>query len=70
METVKCDFCGKTINKEEAVYCEDYDCYACPDCAEEHLTRCERCGTLIPIDDAYRGFDGYLCECCHDDLFG
>ena len=21
-------------------------------------------------DDAYQGFDGHLCEYCHDDLFG
>ena len=70
METVKCEYCGKTLPKEEAVYCEDSDIYACPDCADEHLTECERCGALIDRDDAYEGFDGYLCEYCHDDLFG
>ena len=30
---------------------------------------CERCGDRIPYDEAYRGYDGYLCEYCHDDLF-
>ena len=70
METVKCEYCGKTLPKEEAVYCEDSDIYACTECADEHFTECERCGAVIDRDDAYQGFDGYLCECCHDDLFG
>ena len=70
METVQCEYCGKTLPKWQAEYSEDADIYACPDCADEHLVTCERCGALIDRDNAYRGFDGYLCECCHDDLFG
>lgn len=38
--------------------------------AEEHLTKCERCGEIVSYDDAHRGYDGHLCECCYDDLFG
>ena len=70
METVTCEYCGKTLPKDKAVYCEDSGIYACPDCAEEHLVTCERCGALIDRDGAYSGYDGYLCEYCHDDLFG
>ena len=70
METVECEYCGKTLPKDEATHYEAADIYACHDCADEHLVECERCGAKIDRDDAYRGFDGYLCECCHDDLFG
>ena len=69
METVTCEYCGRQLPKDEATYYEDADVYACPDCAEEYLTTCERCGAVVSYDDAFRGFDGYLCEYCHDDLF-
>ncbi len=68
METVKCEYCGKSIPKDKA---NEYgDVYVCDDCISEFFVRCERCDDLIHVDEAYRGFDGYLCECCHDDLFG
>ena len=70
METVTCEYCGKTLPKTEAHYYEDGGYYVCPDCFETEFVTCERCGDSIPRDDAYKGFDGYLCECCHDDLFG
>ena len=70
MDTVVCVYCGKTLPKNEATYCEDAGFYACPDCADKYLVECERCGTLIDRDNAYRVNDGYLCECCYDDLFG
>jgi len=70
METVKCDYCGKTLPKDEATYCEYNDTYACPDCADENLVTCERCGETIDRESAYNGFGGYLCDICHDDLFG
>ena len=70
METVTCEFCGKELPKSEAMYYEAADVYVCPDCWEDEFVECERCGERISRDDAYRGFDGYLCECCHDDLFG
>ena len=69
METVSCEYCGKEVPKNEATFYEDAGTYFCPDCAEKYLTHCERCGNVIAREDAYRGFDGYLCECCHDDLF-
>ena len=69
METVECEYCGKTLPKDKATFCEIEGFYACPDCADEHLVNCERCGTLIDRKDAYRSYNGYLCECCHDDLF-
>ena len=68
METVKCDYCGKTLPKEEAY--EYNDIYVCPDCRSEFFVRCERCDDLIPIEDAHIGFGGYLCEYCYDELFG
>jgi len=37
---------------------------------EDDFVTCERCGDRIPRDEAYRGYDGYLCDCCHGDLFG
>ena len=70
METVICEYCGKELPKDEAVYIESADIYLCPDCAEDETVLCERCGERILRDDAYKGFDGHLCECCHDDLFG
>lgn len=70
METVICEYCGKELPKDEAVYIESADIYLCPDCAEDETVTCERCGERILRDDAYKGFDGYLCEYCHDDLFG
>ena len=70
METVNCEYCGRTLPRSEATYCESADVYVCPECAEKELVTCERCDDLIHIDEAYRGYDGYLCECCHDDLFG
>lgn len=70
METVKCDYCGKTLPKDEATYCEYNDTYACHDCADENLVTCERCGETIDRESAYNGFGGYLCDICHDDLFG
>jgi len=37
---------------------------------DEDFVTCERCGELIPREDAHRGLDGYLCDCCYDDLYG
>lgn len=70
METVTCELCGKTLPKSEAHYDEDGGFYVCDDCWTDEYVDCERCGAHIPIDDAYKGFGGHLCECCHDDLFG
>ena len=70
MERVFCEYCGRSVSKADATYYESAGIYACPDCAEECLTTCERCGDIVSYDDAYRGFDGYLCDCCHGDLFG
>ena len=70
METRECEYCGKVLPKEQMTFYEDAGIYACPDCAKEHLTTCERCGAVVAYDDAYQGFDGHLCEYCHDDLFG
>ena len=69
MDTVTCEYCGKTLPKVDAK-CTDEGTYACPECAVKNLVKCERCGAIIDYGNAYRGFDGYLCECCHDDLFG
>ena len=70
METVICECCGKELPKEEACYIEGGGYYVCPECRENEFTVCDRCGDIIERDSAYQGFDGYLCECCHDDLFG
>lgn len=70
METVICEYCGKSLPKSEAVYIESAEIYLCPECAEDETVVCERCGERILRDDAYRGLDGYLCEYCHDELFG
>ena len=69
-EFVKCEFCGKELPKSEATFCESAGIYACPECADEELVTCERCGDVIYRDCAYHGYHGYLCEICHDDLFG
>ena len=55
MDTVVCVYCGKTLPKNEATFCEDAGYYACQDCA---------------CDNAHRGYNSYLCDCCYDDLFG
>ena len=70
MERVFCEYCGRSVSKADATYYESAGVYVCPDCAEKELTKCERCGEVISYDDSYPGFDGHLCECCHDDLFG
>ena len=70
METVICEYCGKELPKDEAVYVESADIYFCPDCADDELVTCERCGEKITRDDAYHTAYGWLCEYCHDDLFG
>ena len=70
MEYVKCEYCGKILPKSEATYYEAADIYACPECAEDELTTCARCGDVVSYDDSYRTGYGRLCECCHDDLFG
>jgi hypothetical protein len=70
METIKCELCGKTLTAANNHYYDDGGYYVCDDCWESMFVDCERCDAHILIDDAYRGNDGYLCECCHDDLFG
>ena len=70
METVICEYCSRLLLKSDAEYIESAGIYLCPECAEDWTVVCERCGERILRDDAYRGFDGHLCECCHDDLFG
>ena len=70
MNTIKCEICGKEIPSGEAIYYEAGDYFVCEECWEDKFVECERCGNIIPRDDAYSGYDGYLCECCHDDLFG
>ncbi len=68
METVICEYCGKSIPKDKA---NEYgDVYVCDDCLSEFFVRCERCGERILRDDSYSTPYGRLCECCHDDLFG
>ena len=70
METIKCELCGKTLTAADNHYYDDGGYYVCDDCWESEFVDCERCDAHIHIDDAHRGYDGYLCECCHDDLFG
>ena len=70
METIKCELCGKTLTAADNHYYDDGGYYVCDDCWESKFVDCERCDAHILIDDAYSGYDGYLCECCHDDLFG
>jgi ribosomal protein S26 len=69
MEKVYCEYCGKTLPKSKAHYYEDGGYWVCDNCWENEFVTCERCGERIPYDDAYNGIYGYLCECCHDDLF-
>lgn len=69
METVECEYCGKTLPKDEATYYEAAGIYACPDCAKSELTYCSRCGEMISIDDSSPSAYGRLCESCYDDLF-
>jgi len=69
METVQCEYCGKELPKDEAVYIESAEICLCPDCAEDETVTCERCGERILRDDSYLSPYGHLCECCHDDLF-
>ena len=70
MNTKKCEICGKEIPSGEAIYYEAGDYFVCKECWKDEFVECERCGDIISRDEAHRGFDGYLCECCHDDLFG
>lgn len=70
MNTIKCEICGKEIPSGEAIYYEAGDYFVCDKCWEDEFVECERCGDIILRDEAHKGFDGYLCECCHDDLFG
>ena len=69
MNTIKCEICGKEVPKDEAVYIEAGDYLVCKECWEDKFVECERCGDIIPREEAHKGFYGYLCECCHDDLF-
>ena len=69
-ETVKCEYCDKVLPKSEATYYEDADIYVCPECAEEYLTTCDRCGAVISRDDSYITPWGKLCDCCHGDMCG
>ena len=70
MNTIKCEICGKEVPENEAHYYEDGGYHVCEDCWKDEFVECERCGERIPRDEAYQGFDGHLCEYCHDDLFG
>ena len=70
METIKCELCGKTLTAADNHYYDEGGYYVCDDCWESEFVDCERCGARIPLDDAYEGFGGHLCEHCHDDLFG
>ena len=70
METIKCEICGKTLTAADNHYYDEGGYYVCDDCWESEFVECERCGDRILRDDAHSGLDGYLCEYCHDDLFG
>ena len=70
METRECEYCGRVMPKDQMTYYEAAGIYACPDCAEEHLTTCDRCNDVVSYEDSYNTAYGRLCECCHDDLFG
>ena len=37
---------------------------------DDDYVTCERCGERVLYDEAYHGYSGWLCDCCHDDLFG
>lgn len=64
---MKCDVCGREVPQEELV--EYGGEYYCEECADKHLTKCERCGEIVSYEDAHGCYDGHLCECCYDDLF-
>ena len=52
METVNCEYCGKTLPKDKA---NEYgDVFVCDDCVSEFFVRCERCDDLVHIDEAHR----------------
>ena len=70
METIECEYCGRTLPISEATFCESVGIYACPECAHKELVTCERCGDVIDRHIAHLGFSGYLCDICYDDLFG
>ena len=70
METITCEICGAEIDRDNAHYYEDGGYYVCPKCHDEHFVTCERCGAKIPLDDSRTGTNGYLCEYCHDELYG
>ena len=71
-----------SLNPDRALHKDDRNLMADPlrgqwagspgdtECYKNKCVKCSRCGDIIFYYDAYQGFDGYLCECCHDDLFG
>ena len=67
MDVKKCDHCGATIlDEEEAIYCEDNDCwYCCGECAEdEHVYYCEDDNAWHTED--YCLWDNYAQKFYHD----
>lgn len=57
-----------TLSAEEREVVDEFGMENLEDDVE--FITCDRCGERIPYDEAHRGFSGYLCDCCHDDLFG
>lgn len=68
MKNIRCDICGRLVPEDNV---ERYnDLSYCPDCANELLTTCDRCGAVVKYEDVTKTYFGYLCECCYDELFG
>ena len=67
---VKCAICGRLMIDEGSDVYEFDGEYYCLQCVHNDFVECERCGQLIPRDDAYRGLNGFLCDCCYDELYG
>ncbi len=71
MDTVVCEYCGKTLPKNEAYQVgEGSGVFVCQECFENECVECDRCGEMIFNDNAHRTYIGTLCESCYDDLFG
>lgn len=66
----ECACCGEEVLESDiAGYTSDGE-PICDDCYEENYVRCEDCGCLVDIYEAYKTIHGdYICEDCKDDYY-
>ena len=62
-ELIKCDRCGRKISKSSVISGVNYDLFT--SCFDKHYTRCDKCNSVIDVNDIYWRKGCKYCSHCY-----